>query len=129
LRWETSVSVLLRNPVEDVELAGTVISRGTQLVVSVGSANHDEHRWPDPETWDIHRPRKPHLAFGTGPHQCLGMHLARLELTVALDAILERLPNLRADPDAPPPTVEGYPFRSPASLPVRFDPAPVAVPG
>ena len=71
----------------------------------------------------MHRPPKPHLAFGTGRHQCLGMHLARLELRIALDAILDRLPNLRLDPDAPSPRITGFAFSSPPALRVLFDPA------
>ena len=61
------------------------------------------------------------MAFGTGQHQCLGMHLARLELRVGLDAILDRLPNLRLDPDAEPPLIQGLAFRGPTTLPVLFD--------
>jgi cytochrome P450 len=65
-----------------------------------------------------------HLAFGTGPHQCLGMHLARLELRVGLNEILDRLSNLRLDPahvdDA---VIEGYAFRGPRALHVTFDPS------
>jgi len=64
-----------------------------------------------------------HVAFGTGPHQCLGMHLARLELRVGLDTILDRLPNLRLDPSQPVPVIEGMAFRGPDRLPVLFDPS------
>ncbi len=72
---------------------------------------------------ELGRPPQHHLAFGTGQHQCLGMHLARLELRVGLDTILDRLPNLRLDPDADLDNVviEGYAFRGPRSLPVLFD--------
>ena len=76
--------------------------------------------YEDPERWDLHRPPKPHLAFGTGHHQCLGMHLGRLELRVALEAIVGRLPNLRLDPAFPPPEILGLPFRSPPALHVLF---------
>ena len=88
-----------------------------------GSANHDETRWDDADEWKLGRPVQHHLAFGTGPHQCLGMHLARLELRVGLDTILDRLPNLRLDPDADldEAVIEGYAFRGPRSLPVLFD--------
>jgi cytochrome P450 len=61
------------------------------------------------------------MAFGTGQHQCLGMHLARLELRIGLDAVLTRLPNLRLDPDFPRPQIKGLPFRSPPELHVLFD--------
>ncbi len=87
------------------------------------SANHDEDRYDSPEEWHIDRPAQNHLAFGTGQHQCLGMHLARLELRVGLDEILTRLPNLRLDPDAHPPVIQGFAFRGPDAIPVLFDPS------
>jgi cytochrome P450 len=62
-------------------------------------------------------------AFATGAHRCLGLHLARLESTVALDALLDRLPNLRLDPAADDVHISGLTFRSPLALPVVFDPA------
>ena len=64
-----------------------------------------------------------HLAFGTGQHQCLGMHLARMELRVGLSCILDRLPNLRLDPDQPAPLIQGLAFRGPDAIPVLFDPS------
>ncbi|XXY72738.1 cytochrome P450 [Sorangium sp. So ce291] len=64
-----------------------------------------------------------HLAFGSGPHQCLGLHLARLEMRVALNAIFDRLPTLRLDPAAPAPEIKGFAFRSPEALHVLFDPS------
>jgi cytochrome P450 len=91
--------------------------------VITGSANHDEDRYEAPEEWRIDRPPQNHVAFGTGQHQCLGMHLARLELRVGLDEILTRLPNLRLDPDAPPPVIQGFAFRGPDAIPVVFDPS------
>jgi cytochrome P450 len=90
--------------------------------VITASANHDEDRWDDAAEWKLGRPVQHHLAFGTGPHQCLGMHLARLELRVGLQTILERLPNLRLDPDGGDEAIiEGYAFRGPRALPVLFD--------
>jgi cytochrome P450 len=91
--------------------------------VITGSADRDESRWDDAGEWRLDRPTKHHLAFGTGPHQCLGMHLARLELRAGLNAIIGRLPNLRLDPDAPAPNIEGFAFRGPDALPVLFDPS------
>ncbi len=122
LRWETSVTMVNREPLLPVEIAGVKVPKGASLICCTGSANHDESRYEDPELFDPDRDAKPHIAFGTGRHQCLGMHLARLELRVGVSAVLERLPNLRLDPDADPPKVEGIPFRSPPSLRVLFDP-------
>ncbi len=60
------------------------------------------------------------MSFGSGPHMCLGMHLARMETRIALDAVLDRLPDLRLDDDAAPPRIVGTVFRSPDALPVVF---------
>ena len=87
------------------------------------SANHDPQRFDHADDFDIDRPPALHMAFGTGPHQCLGMHLARLELRAGLETILTGLPNLRLDPDAaePAPIIEGFAFRGPNRLPVVWD--------
>jgi cytochrome P450 len=121
LRWETSVTIISRNAVADSEIAGCPIPAGAALMLMTSSANRDESHYERADEFDIDRPLANHLFFGTGRHQCLGMHLARLELRVGLTAILERLPGLRLDPDAPAPEIEGFAFRSPAAIPVVFD--------
>jgi cytochrome P450 len=121
LRWETSVTMVNRETACPVDVGGVTIPAGVSVVCATGSANHDETRFDNAETWDVDRPAAPHLAFGTGRHQCLGMHLARLELRVGLTAILDRLPGLRLDPSADPPHIEGLAFRSPTRLDVLFD--------
>lgn len=121
LRWETSVTMVSRVATRDTELAGCPIPAGSPVNVLTGSSDRDATRFDDPDEWRLDRPQQHHLAFGTGPHQCLGMHLARLELRAGLDAILTRLPNLRLDPDAPDPVIQGFAFRGPDAIPVRFD--------
>lgn len=121
LRWETSVTVISRNAVADAEIGGCPIPKGSALMLMTSSANRDESHYERADEWDIDRAPENHLFFGTGRHQCLGMHLARLELRIGLNAVLDRLPNLRLDPDAPPPAIEGFAFRSPPSIPVLFD--------
>jgi cytochrome P450 len=121
IRWETPLLNFVRQAVVDVDLAGTPIPAGSVIMVNLGSANHDESRWADPERFDIFRERKPHVGFGHGAHQCLGMHLARLETTVMFDYLLDQLPGLRLDPNAPPPSIEGQIFRSPPRLDVVWD--------
>jgi len=123
LRWETSVTQVSRVATRDTEVAGCPIPAGSPVAVLTASANHDGTRYDDPEEFDVDRPTQVHMAFGTGQHQCLGMHLARLELSVGLEAILDRLPNLRLDPDAPAPVIQGLAFRGPTALPVLFDPS------
>jgi cytochrome P450 len=107
----------------DTEIAGCPMAAGSPVNVLTGSADRDTARFDDADEWRLGRPVQHHLAFGTGPHQCLGMHLARLELRTGLDAILDRLPNLRLDPDEPSPLIQGLAFRGPVALPVLFDPA------
>jgi cytochrome P450 len=123
LRWETSVTMVSRVAAVDTDIAGCPIPKDSPVGVLTGSANHDEDRWDDASEWRLGRDAQHHLAFGTGQHQCLGMHLARLELRVGLDAILSRLRNLRLDPDADleHAVIEGYAFRGPRALPVLFD--------
>jgi cytochrome P450 len=122
LRWETSVTQVSRVAAADTEIGGCPVEAGAPVSVITGSANHDESRFDAPGEWRIDRPPQHHLAFGTGQHQCLGMHLARLELRVGLDEILTRLPNLRLDPDAASPVIQGFAFRGPDAIPVVFDP-------
>jgi cytochrome P450 len=121
LRWETSVTMVSRVTTRETEVGGVTIPAETPVMVITASCDRDEERFEDADEWSIDRTVKPHLAFGTGPHQCLGMHLARLELRHGLEAILERLPNLRFDPSQPEPSIVGYAFRGPDRLPVLFD--------
>ncbi len=124
LRWETSVTLVSRVAVADTEVGGCPIAKGSPIGVLTGSSNRDEDRWDDGDQWKLGRPVQHHLAFGTGPHQCLGMHLARLELRVGLNEILERLPSLRLDPaGVDEAVIEGFAFRGPRALSVTFDPS------
>ena len=122
LRWEPPITTVVRRAVRDCELGGVAISPGTHVSVSVAAANRDPTRYPDPDRFDPTRRNIAHLTFGGGPHLCLGMHLARMEGTVAINALLDRLPDLRLDPTVPAPHVVGVAFRAPASLPVEFTP-------
>lgn len=123
LRWETSVTTVSRVATRDTEVGGCPIHAGAPVNVITSAANHDPKRFEHADDFDIDRPPALHLAFGTGPHQCLGMHLARLELKVGLETILTGLPNLRFDPDdpGPAPVIEGFAFRGPDRLPVVWD--------
>ena len=97
--------------------------RAPLSICCTGSANHDEARYEDPEQFDPDRDAKPHIAFGTGRHQCLGMHLARLELRVGVSAVSGQAPNLRLDPDCPAAEGRGNP------VPVASEPAGALRPG
>jgi cytochrome P450 len=123
LRWEPPITAVVRRAVRDCELGGVAIPAGTHVSVCVAAANRDPARYPDPDRFDPTRRNIAHLTFGGGPHLCLGMHLARMEGTVAINALLDRLPDLRLDPAAPAPHIAGVSFRAPAALPVEFTPA------
>ena len=84
----------------DTELGGVAIPAGATVMPMLGSANRQEDRYPDPDTFNIHRQARANLGWGHGVHVCLGMHLARLEMRTAINLLLDRLPNLRLDPDA-----------------------------
>ncbi|MGE2730955.1 cytochrome P450 [Mycolicibacterium vaccae] len=122
LRFETPLTTVQRSASQDTELDGVPIPAGSVIDVCIGSANRDEKRWQRSEEFDICRPRVPHLSFAAGEHTCMGLHLARMETRVALEALLTRLGRLElvADDD---PHIFGQPFRSPTALPVTFTPA------
>lgn len=124
LRWEGPVVSTLRYVTRDTELAGVSLKQGTILNVVLGSANRDPAKFDQPDRFDIFRERtvRP-LAFASGPHVCIGQHLARVEMTRALNAILDRTANLRIDPAKPAPDIRGHMLRVPEHLYVTFDPA------
>lgn len=119
LRLEPAAAVVDRYATRDAVVAGTSIPTGTQVTVSLAGANRDPSEFTDPDRFDLRRPRRRrHLAFAAGPHVCIGMDLARLEVVTAMRALLTRFPALRLADGAPPPT--GLVFRKPARLPVTL---------
>ncbi len=123
-RWYPTDPVFLRWVTRDTELGGVKMKAGSLAYLCVATANRDRDEWEDPDRFDITRPIKRHFAFGAGPHACLGQHLSRQEMEVALGALLDRLPNLRWDPDKPESQITGGTLvgRGPDALHVRFDP-------
>jgi cytochrome P450 len=121
LRWEPPLTNIARLAMRDTEVQGVQIPRGSVIGVCIGAANRDEARWERPEIFDLFRTPRPHMAFAYGAHTCLGMHLARMETRVMLNAVLDRLPSLRLDPEAEDVHVTGLSFRAPQRLPVVFD--------
>jgi cytochrome P450 len=120
LRWEPPLLTIMRTATCDTVVEGVDVAAGATIVVNMGSANHDEKYWENPEDFDIFRTAKQHLAFAFGPHMCLGLHLARMETRVVVGRLLDRLPGLRLDPDAEQPYITGMTFRAPNALPVVF---------
>ena len=93
LRWETPVMGIVRSAVADGEIGGCPIAQGDRVVALIGSANTDEVDVPDADVVRFDRTVNRHLAFGGGVHRCLGSHLARLELRVALREWHRRIPD------------------------------------
>jgi len=120
LRWESPVQFVSRETTEPVSVSGYDIPAEALISVTIGAANRDERKFPDPDRFDLGRKNDDHVGFGFGQHFCAGSHLARLETRTALNALLDRLPNLRHDPDQTS-RVVGLAFRSPDRLPVLFD--------
>lgn len=103
LRWVSPVKNMARSATRDVDFHGKHIAQGQKLLMLYPSANRDEAHFADPFRFDIRRTPNDHIAFGVGPHFCLGASLARVELRVFFDRLLERLPNLRPAVDEDPP--------------------------
>jgi cytochrome P450 len=123
VRWMPTDPMFSRWVVQDTELGGVELPAGSVVHINLGAANRDPKRWDHPDEYDIFRPMRPNLGFGQGAHICLGMHLARAEMMVAIGALFDRLPNLRLDPDEEPPRFVGMYERGATSIPVLFDPA------
>lgn len=121
LRWEGPVAVHFRLTTRDVTLGGLDIPKGAIINVCTAAANHDPKIFAKPETFNIHRERERHFGFGYGPHMCVGQHLARLEMSRAINGILDRLRNLRLNPAKPQPRIDGVYMRTPHDINVIFD--------
>jgi cytochrome P450 len=120
LRWEPPLTSIGRTAMREVEVEGVTIPEGSPVQVCMGGANRDPSRWESPDAFDLFRAPQQHMAFAFGPHMCLGIHLARMETTVVINTVLDRLPNLRLDPDADDVHISGLAFRAPNHLPVLF---------
>lgn len=121
IRWTTPVQHFMRTAAADTELGGVKISQGDWLMINYVAANHDPAQFPDPRRFDASRPANRHLAFGAGAHQCLGLHLARLEMRLLFEALLDRIENVE---------LAGEPRRAKSTfvgglktLPLRITPA------
>jgi cytochrome P450 len=121
LRWNVTDFMFSRWATDDTTVAGVDIPAGSVMHLCIGAANRDPARWGDPDTYDLYRPLQTSLGFAQGPHVCLGQHVARAELTTAIGALIDRLPNLRLDPDAEPPQIIGLYERGPSHVPVIWD--------
>jgi len=121
LRFVSPVMNFRRTATCDVELRGVTIRAGDKVVFYHASANRDEEVFSDSDTFDIGRDPNPHIAFGGGgPHFCLGANLARMEIHVMYEHLLDRLPDLR--PAGPPVRLRSQFINGVKHLPVTFTP-------
>lgn len=121
LRWAGPVGTSTRQTTERTELADVTLEQGALIGAVLSSANRDPRRFTDPDRFDVRRKEGAHLAFAIGTHFCLGAWFGRHLARVSLDILLDRLPNLRLDPERPA-TLSGWEFRAPDSTWVRWDP-------
>ncbi len=121
LRWTAPIGNLLRGVAPGTRIGGVTLPEDARAILVVASANRDGEVWgPTADRFDIRRPRRAHLAFATGPHYCIGHHFARVQLRIAIRALLERFPRLRLDPDHDV-VFRGHEYRSPKAVRVLVD--------
>ncbi|MDG5747939.1 cytochrome P450 [Qipengyuania sp. XHP0207] len=94
IRWTTPVQHFMRTAAEDTEVGGQAIAKGDWLMMNYVAANHDPSVFDDPRKFDAARSPNRHLAFGAGAHQCLGLHLARLEMRILFETLLDRIDSI-----------------------------------
>lgn len=121
LRLFGSVQLVGRTVMQDATVGPARMCPGQKVVMSPAAANRDPARFPDPTRFDLFRSPNPHLAFGVGVHRCLGSNLARMEIKVAIEAVLERLPDYRIVEDQAYERRSGH-IHGPEHVPVTFPP-------
>ena len=115
LRFDAPLHLFTRYALEDIDLDGVALRQGDRIGLLLGAANRDPERFPDPDLIDVSRSPNPHVAFGGGIHFCIGAPLARLEMEIALPALLKRYPALRlVDPSIA--WKDNFTLRGPKSL-------------
>jgi cytochrome P450 len=120
LRWAGPVGTSTRQTTRTTELAAVELPEGALIGAVLSSANRDPRRFDDPDRFDVRRKDGAHVAFAAGSHFCLGAWFGRHLARVSLEILLDRLPNLRLDPDRPV-ALTGWEFRAPDSTWVRWD--------
>jgi len=122
LRFVSPVIYMRRTARTDVQVGQTPIRKGDKVVMYFGAANRDPEAFEHPDTLDLTRTPNEHVAFGGGPHVCLGQHLARLEIDAILQEVLMRMPDVEIS--APPEWLTSTFISGPKTMPVRFTPGP-----
>jgi hypothetical protein len=120
VRYESPIQSVARRPMEDVEIAGKIIPNGDTVIVHIGAANRDPEEFPNPDQLDFNR-RNRHLAFGGGIHHCLGIFLAKIEAQIAINTLIQSLPDIRIHANKLN-WHESIALRGLKTLPVKFTP-------
>ncbi len=118
LRWTSPVIYMRRRATRDTELAGQKIKEGDKVVMYFGAANRDAAKFESPDKLDLARKPNEHIAFGTGPHGCLGQHIARIEIDAMLTEVLTRMQDFKLA--APPAWLLSNFISGPTTMPVTF---------
>lgn len=121
VRWVAPIQASSRLVLEDTEIRGCDIPKGTVVMTIQASANHDEDLYEDGHLYNALRKSQPHQSFGSGPHHCMGTHMARMTVgRLLLPILFERFPNMRLE--NPEDVVwRGFGFRGPINMPVRLN--------
>ena len=107
VRWNSTDPLFYRMAMRDSVLDGHEIPEGAIIDVCLGAGNRDPERWENPDIYDLHRPALRHVGFAAGPHTCLGRFVAAAEMTTAINALLDRFPNIRLDDTGEPSRIIG----------------------
>jgi len=122
LRWVSPIKNMSRTVTRDLELHGETLHEGDQVILMYPSANRDAAVFAEPDRFDVRRDPNPHLAFGFGPHFCMGASLARIELKVMFSELLRRLPDIHLAGEPLPRRASNF-ISGPEAMPVAFTPA------
>jgi cytochrome P450 len=122
LRYRSPLQAVFRKTTRDVQLRGQTIPEGSLVLPMIGSANRDAGQFPAPDRFDVTRDPNPHIAFGYGPHFCIGAPLARLEGRIALEDLLTRLADVKLASNDPWEPRAALHVHGPTRLPIRFGP-------
>jgi cytochrome P450 len=120
MRWRGVHPYFPRLCTKDTEVEGVMVPAGAVVYLCMDAANHDPEVFERPDEYDIFRPKAHHMSFGFGPHRCLGTDVAKQEMVVAINGLMDRWPNLQIDPDKPKPIFCGFGDRGVPVLTVRL---------
>ncbi|MBY0239523.1 MAG: cytochrome P450, partial [Burkholderiaceae bacterium] len=121
VRYEPVATFKVRQAANDLDIGGLQVAKGSMVQCITAAASRDPDVFERPDEFDIFRPVKPSFGFGYGAHMCIGQFVAKMELTVALNALFDLFPNLRLDPDYPLPQITGVMLRGASEVHVLWD--------